>query len=126
MSGDYIFIASGDSCPICTGLHGMYVDSAGYKPHSSCTCNTVKREDGATCELEAEEDMVYEQRGRPGHFLVNISVTVTCPNGKEAGTAGMVTGTYGNFERNADIVEELACDICENACDSSDDEFLCC
>ena len=128
MADTYIFVANGDSCPICAGLDGSNVPS-GFKAHAGCTCNTVKMDDGErTCEFEFSEERTYDtSRG----YRVQLDLTITCPDGSTHDVPtvyDIALGPLAAGESN-DTLEDWAHEACDQYCDqagSPDDEFLCC
>ena len=124
MSGLHLFVASGDSCGICLGLAGCAVEE-GYRPHDSCTCNTVPMDDGEReCEYEFE---IEEMWPSPNGFRVQLSLTVVCPDG----TSHTVPGLSAELDRllagdNDDLLEDRAHEACDEECDTVDSPFLCC
>ena len=125
MSRIHVFVASGDSCPICLALAGESVEP-GYRPHESCTCNTVLMDDGETvCEFDYEEDEAWLAGPR---WRISLTLTITCPDG----SVHTVPGAALDLETmrsgdNDDLLESLAHEACDEECDGEQEsEFLCC
>lgn len=119
MGDDHIFIASGDSCPICTALNGAVVP-AGYKAHANCHCQTVRRPDGNECEWSLHT-VTHRNGSGPMDAIIEIDVEVSCPDGSVAGgQTSFDASVYGDsdaeFDRFAEdlqqAAEELATDLC--------------
>ncbi|HOC12984.1 MAG TPA: hypothetical protein PLL50_07270 [Propionicimonas sp.] len=129
MADSYVFVANGDSCPICAGLDGSFVP-AGFKAHAGCTCNTVKMDDGErTCEFEYSENNTYFNGSYRG-FRVQLDLTITCPDGSTHTATGYDVGldTLSTGDSD-DTLEDWAHEACDQFCDqagSPGDEFLCC
>lgn len=124
MSWTHIFVASGDSCPICLALAGETVPD-GYRPHDGCTCNTMKMDDGERdCAFEYEEDEVWAV---PGGFRISLTLTVTCPDGSEHSVPGAAVELdrlrSGAME---EFLEDVAHEACDQECDAVDNPFRCC
>ncbi|MCX7646497.1 MAG: hypothetical protein N2Z62_14540 [Rhodobacteraceae bacterium] len=121
MEGDHIFIASGDSCPICTALHGAVVPP-GYKAHANCHCQTVRRPDGEPCDWTMHT-MTHRNGSGPMDAILEINVEVACPDGSVAGAqTSMDLSGYGDsdaeFDRLAADAEHLAEDLATDLCTS--------
>ncbi|HQY99481.1 MAG TPA: hypothetical protein PKV13_07710 [Propionicimonas sp.] len=129
MAQGYIFIANGDSCPLCAALDGSLVPD-GYRAHPGCTCNTVRMDDGErTCEFEYEEDGTY-YNATLGGFRIVLDITVTCPDGSthtvdKWGDTGLESLRAGDSD---DFLEDIAHDACDELCDNGPEpnDFLCC
>jgi hypothetical protein len=121
MDDDHIFIASGDSCPICSALNGTPV-SAGYTAHANCHCNTVPRDEGGECEWDFTSTTHRDGSG-PMDAIIEIDVTVTCPDGATVQSQTSVDahsygGSEAEFDRFCDDVHEAAEDQAQRICDS--------
>ncbi len=118
----FIFIASGEACATCEGLHGTEVP-AGFTPHENCNCNTVAREDGTQCEFVTVEvgrlTSAYQD-------TYGLELVVKCPDGSTISMS--MSAEISDFASDVDQVEEMLTEAC-NDCDrrgSADDDFLCC
>jgi hypothetical protein len=80
MDEDLVFQASGDACGICAALDGTNCSTL---PHPNCQCQIVPAENECTYEFVPHEPV---RRG-PGRydFRFGGELTVTCPDGSDAG-----------------------------------------
>lgn len=124
MSATHVFVASGDSCPLCLALAGTPVE-AGYEAHPGCTCNTVLMDDGESrCEFDYEEGDAWWAGSR---VRIHLDLTVTCPDGSVHSVPGADID-LGEL-RAGDMdewLEMVAHDACDDACEAEEEEFLCC
>ena len=76
-----VFIASGDSCAMCTALDGTNCASL---PHPGCMCQLIPVDDDPDCEI----DYTFTKTHRGSkEFDVRLGgeITVTCPDGTTIG-----------------------------------------
>ena len=124
MKATHVFVASGESCPICSAMAGESVEP-GYRPHDNCDCNTVRFEDSdETCEFDYEEDDGWRV---PGGFQIHLTLTVECPDGSVHTAPGVSLFLDGLRDgSNDDLLESVAEEACADVCEEEDEEFLCC
>ena len=125
MSETHIFVASGESCPICAALDGQEVEP-GFHAHDGCLCQTVPREDGRTCEWTF--DQIGNVRDGSGSYdvVTGFEVTVICPDGSVTGMSSSFDGHAFNaiadpfeaLDAWSDGLEEAAEDIAQQLCDA--------
>jgi hypothetical protein len=127
----HIFIASSEACPVCAGLDGSRVPP-GYTAHANCHCQTVPPEEDADCTYE-HETTTHRDGSAPMDAIIEINVTVTCPDGSEAsGSTSFDAHSYGpseaEFDRFADDVGEAIEEFAQSICDSCPpkEPFRCC
>jgi len=128
MSADHVFVASGEACPICEALAGLPVEP-GYRPHPNCNCNTVRMKKGrGTCHFDYTVTEIWENPG--GRHRVQMSLTVTCPDGTVKEAHGAAVDYESMIEGEEDAwLEGVAEMECEEHCEDNgetEDEFLCC
>jgi len=128
MADDHIFVASGDSCPICMALDGTIVPE-GYTAHDNCMCSTIPKDADQDCEHGVEN--IDFQTSPSGSVIASFEVTVTCPDGSEAGASGSVEVdpvTHNPIKELWDAVGDLASEICESCPEEEEEEepFNCC
>lgn len=127
MEEDHIFVASGDSCPVCLSLDGSTVP-AGYTAHDNCLCRTVPKAKDLRCQSISNNIDFTPSGTGDGHIIASYEVTVLCPLGGTASASGYVEvdpAVDNPIEELWDGVGDLADSLC-GSCDETEDDFLCC
>lgn len=83
---DHIFVATGDACPICSGLDGEQVPP-GYRAHANCLCRTRPRKNSGGCEPQIDLDFVMVG----GTVIAAWEIEVHCPDGSTIGESGSLS-----------------------------------
>ncbi|MFE6735435.1 hypothetical protein [Microbacterium sp. NPDC057650] len=124
MTTAFVFIAAGDACPLCEGLHGEKVEP-GFKPHDNCNCNTVQDSNGDPCQFVANDLGSMEMQDS---FQVQLRLTVQCKDRSTRTKDIQYRVVKGDPPRADDVEEDLSdlCDECAPGADDGDDDFLCC
>jgi hypothetical protein len=124
MTDLYVFLASGDACPICASLDGQVVDGPGYTPHEGCMCQTVLQGQQGDCEWD------YTESGRAyiglgwADVIIGIAVEVRCPDGAVFAAETQFDGSaFGadfsdeSIDAWSDALEETAEALAQELCD---------
>ncbi len=124
MTTPYVFIAAGDACALCEGLHGEIVEP-GFTAHDNCNCNTVHSSDGDECDFVAND---LGSMQTPYSFEVQLRLTVRCDDRSTRTKDIPYRVTKGEPVQAADVEEDLSelCDECSGGSGVGDDDFLCC
>lgn len=122
MADEHIFVASGDSCPICTGLSGMLVPS-GYTAHPNCHCQTIPREESESCTYTVLHSDTHRDGSGPNDAIYEYEVEVLCPDGSSAAASNYVDlHTYGGsdaeLDRMLDDISDAIDHFAQSICDS--------
>ena len=85
MADQYLFVASGDACGVCSALDGTTSDEPMALPHDNCMCQVIPLGDG-DCPSYETGDVTSTRHGPHGAaFTVSAEISVHCCDGSEIG-----------------------------------------
>lgn len=109
MADQYMFVASGDACSICSAMDGQVSDEPMELPHDNCMCQVVPVTGGDCPTYSVGPITGTGQSGTPHSFKVNAEISVTCCDGSEIGeSADVDTGGNDSFEAMDEAMESAA------------------
>jgi hypothetical protein len=116
MADQYMFVASGDACGVCSGMNGMTSDEPIALPHDNCMCQVIPLGDGDCPTYEASGASSHHYGPHGSSFTVGVELSVHCCDGSEIGES--VEIDMGNEDAYGDDIFQAIDDRIEGEAES--------